>query len=246
MDIRELPRGRFDQMAATEAPQGVVAFAAPLREFAVEELVADPRTSGPPGDDDRLYLSAGAEHTERRTPAPVSEEVDHDDEAGETDQPEAGPEESAGGPPTEAGDDGVQDGAPVASGAPEAAAPAAAPTLLLVVDGVNDPGNLGAILRTAECAGVSGVVLPRHRAARITPTVAKRAAGAIEHLRVRPRQAAFPQRWQRSPNSASGQWVSKSPPNRPSGNSTSPTPRWHWSWVPRGAACHAWSAGAAT
>jgi len=57
---------------------------------------------------------------------------------------------------------------------------------LLVVDGVSDPGNLGAILRTAECAGVTGVVLPRHRAARITPTVAKRAAGAIEHLRFAP------------------------------------------------------------
>ena len=63
---------------------------------------------------------------------------------------------------------------------------AAAPPLLLVVEGVTDPGNLGAILRTAECAGVTGVVLPRHRAARITPTVAKRAAGAIEHLRFAP------------------------------------------------------------
>ena len=54
---------------------------------------------------------------------------------------------------------------------------------LLVLDGITDPGNLGALLRTAEGAGVSGVVLPRHRAARITPTVAKAAAGAIEHLR---------------------------------------------------------------
>ncbi len=54
---------------------------------------------------------------------------------------------------------------------------------LLLVDGVTDPGNLGALLRTAECAGVTGVVLPRHRAVHITPTVAKAAAGAIEHLR---------------------------------------------------------------
>ena len=53
---------------------------------------------------------------------------------------------------------------------------------LLVLDGITDPGNLGAILRTAECAGVTGVVLPRHRAAHITPTVAKAAAGAVEHL----------------------------------------------------------------
>jgi len=53
---------------------------------------------------------------------------------------------------------------------------------LLLLDGITDPGNLGAILRTAECAGVSGIVLPRHRAAHITPTVAKSAAGAVEHL----------------------------------------------------------------
>jgi len=55
---------------------------------------------------------------------------------------------------------------------------------LLLLDGITDPGNLGAILRTAECAGVSGVVLPRHRSAHVTPTVAKAAAGAIEHLRM--------------------------------------------------------------
>jgi len=53
---------------------------------------------------------------------------------------------------------------------------------LLVVDGVTDPQNLGSILRVAECAGVTGVVLPRHRAARITASVTKTAAGAIEHL----------------------------------------------------------------
>lgn len=53
---------------------------------------------------------------------------------------------------------------------------------LLCCDGITDPGNLGALLRSAECSGVSGVVLPRHRAVHITPTVAKAAAGAIEHL----------------------------------------------------------------
>jgi 23S rRNA (guanosine2251-2'-O)-methyltransferase len=55
---------------------------------------------------------------------------------------------------------------------------------LLAVDGVTDPGNLGALLRSAECAGATGAVLPRHRSASITPTVAKAAAGAIEHLPV--------------------------------------------------------------
>jgi 23S rRNA (guanosine2251-2'-O)-methyltransferase len=53
---------------------------------------------------------------------------------------------------------------------------------LIVVDGVTDPQNLGALLRSAECAGVTGVVLPRHRSAHVTPTVTKVAAGAIEHV----------------------------------------------------------------
>ncbi len=63
----------------------------------------------------------------------------------------------------------------------EAAGPGA-PPFLLVVAGVTDPHNLGALLRSAECAGVTGVVLPRHRSANLSPTVAKVAAGAIEHL----------------------------------------------------------------
>ena len=57
-----------------------------------------------------------------------------------------------------------------------------APPFLLAVDGVTDPGNLGALMRIAECAGVSGVILPKHRAVHVTPTVTKAAAGAIEYL----------------------------------------------------------------
>jgi 23S rRNA (guanosine2251-2'-O)-methyltransferase len=53
---------------------------------------------------------------------------------------------------------------------------------LVAVDGVTDPGNLGALLRCCDGAGVDGVILPRHRAVHITPTVAKAAAGAIEHV----------------------------------------------------------------
>ncbi|MDE3008303.1 MAG: 23S rRNA (guanosine(2251)-2'-O)-methyltransferase RlmB [Acidobacteriota bacterium] len=53
---------------------------------------------------------------------------------------------------------------------------------LLVCDGVTDPRNLGSMLRSAEGAGVTGVVLPRHRSARVTPTVTKTAAGAVEYL----------------------------------------------------------------
>jgi 23S rRNA (guanosine2251-2'-O)-methyltransferase len=53
---------------------------------------------------------------------------------------------------------------------------------LLVLDGLTDPHNLGALLRTAQCAGATGAVLPSHRSAHVTATVAKAAAGAIEYL----------------------------------------------------------------
>ncbi|HET6949570.1 MAG TPA: 23S rRNA (guanosine(2251)-2'-O)-methyltransferase RlmB [Acidimicrobiales bacterium] len=112
-DIRELAaanrvavtivgRGRLAAQARSEAPQGVLALAAPLPEAALDDLVA----SGP------------------GRPAPF----------------------------------------------------------LVALDGVTDPGNLGAILRSAECAGVTGALLPRHRAVHVTPAATKAAAGAIEHV----------------------------------------------------------------
>ena len=59
-----------------------------------------------------------------------------------------------------------------------------AEALVLVLDGIEDPRNLGAILRTAECAGVNGVFMPERRAAGLNETVAKASAGAVEHLRI--------------------------------------------------------------
>jgi 23S rRNA (guanosine2251-2'-O)-methyltransferase len=56
--------------------------------------------------------------------------------------------------------------------------------LIVVLDGVEDPHNLGAILRTADAAGADGVVIPERRAAGITGTVVKSSAGASEHLPV--------------------------------------------------------------
>lgn len=100
--VRNVPRGRLDGEARTDAPQGVLAHAQPLPETDLVEMC----------------------------------------EGGE----------------------------------------GAAATFLVVLAGVTDPQNLGALLRTAEVAGATGVVLPRHRAAHITPAVAKAAAGAIEHL----------------------------------------------------------------
>ena len=100
--IRQVSRSRFETMSRTEAPQGVVALAAPLRPVPLEELAQVPS--------------------------------------------------------------------------------AAAKPFIVVVDSVVDPHNLGALMRSAEAAGVTGFVFSRHRSPRISPTVAKVAAGAVEHL----------------------------------------------------------------
>lgn len=96
--LRPVPPARLDQLARTDAPQGVVARAAPLPEADVDDLLA----------------------------------------------------------------------------APDA--------FVVALDGVTDPRNLGAVARAAETAGATGLVLPRHHSAHVTPAVAKAAAGAIEYL----------------------------------------------------------------
>ena len=115
------------------------------------------------------------------------------------------------------------------------------------VDGVTDPGNLGALLRSAECAGVTGVILPRHRAAHVTPTVTKAAAGAIEHLPMavvgglpdRPASAAR--------RRGAGDRSRRGRRHRRSSTSTSPArSRSAWCSAPRARACRAWCASAAT
>jgi len=58
------------------------------------------------------------------------------------------------------------------------------PALLILLDGIEDPRNLGAVLRTAECSGVDGVIIPERRAVGLTDTVAKSSAGAVEHVKV--------------------------------------------------------------
>lgn len=98
--VRRVPGDQVDRRARTDAPQGVVAFAAPVPQGDLDALLADP----------------GA--------------------------------------------------------------------FLVALDGVTDPGNLGAIMRTAETAGATGMIVPTHRAAGLTPAVAKAAAGALEYLPV--------------------------------------------------------------
>ena len=61
---------------------------------------------------------------------------------------------------------------------------ASAPALLVVLDGVEDPANLGAVVRTAVAAGADGIVIPERRAAGLSPAAARAAAGALEHARI--------------------------------------------------------------
>ena len=56
--------------------------------------------------------------------------------------------------------------------------------LVVCLDQVTDPRNLGAVCRVAECAGAAGVVIPERRSAEVTPAACKASAGAVEHLRV--------------------------------------------------------------
>lgn len=56
------------------------------------------------------------------------------------------------------------------------------PPFLLILDGIEDPYNLGSIIRTAECSGVHGIIIPKRRSAHVTETVYKSSAGAVEHM----------------------------------------------------------------
>ncbi len=58
------------------------------------------------------------------------------------------------------------------------------PPFLLLADGIEDPHNLGALIRTAECCGVHGLILPKRHSVGLTAVAAKASAGAIEHLRI--------------------------------------------------------------
>ncbi len=128
--IRRIPRRDIDEMARSEAPQGVIARAEPLEETLLDEVLLRAQSPG-----------------------------NHQVGTGMTDGPGI---TSVTGP---LGDIGATN-----------------KLFLVAVDGVTDPGNLGAILRSCEGAGVDAVILPRHRAVHITPSAAKAAAGAIEYL----------------------------------------------------------------
>ena len=58
------------------------------------------------------------------------------------------------------------------------------PPFIVILDGITDPHNLGAIIRSAECAGAHGVIVPKHRSVGLNATVGKTSAGAIEYMPV--------------------------------------------------------------
>ena len=66
----------------------------------------------------------------------------------------------------------------------QAAAEKGEPPLLVICDEISDPHNLGAVIRTAECAGAHGVIIPKRRSAGLTAVVAKTSAGAVSHVPV--------------------------------------------------------------
>lgn len=58
------------------------------------------------------------------------------------------------------------------------------PPFLVILDGIEDPHNLGAIIRTCECAGVHGIIIPKHRACQVNDTVIKTSAGATANMKI--------------------------------------------------------------
>lgn len=66
----------------------------------------------------------------------------------------------------------------------DAASKANEPAFIILCDNIEDPHNLGAIIRTAEATGVHGIVIPKHRSASVNATVAKAASGALEYMNI--------------------------------------------------------------
>ena len=163
--VRLVSQRQIQQVQGSEAPQGVIAFAEPLTEADLSDLV------GLRSDDVGATSPVDRMDDERSRPedAEPADAEPEDAEPGDAEPEDAEPE----APVESARHVKVGQGSKTGKMA-----------FLVVVDGVTDPQNLGALLRSAECAGVTGVVLPRHRSAHVTPTVTKVAAGAIEHVSV--------------------------------------------------------------
>jgi len=173
--VRLVSQRQIQQVQGSEAPQGVIAFAEPLTEADLSDLVGL-RFNDVGAMGSRALLDGEAFGPEA---APG--------DAGPGGTGDAEPEDAQPGGTGDAEPAGLEPGTPVRHASHvkvTRVAGAERMAFLVVVDGVTDPQNLGALLRSAECAGVTGVVLPRHRSAHVTPTVTKVAAGAVEHVSI--------------------------------------------------------------
>jgi predicted rRNA methylase len=165
--VRLVSQRQIQQVQGSEAPQGVIAFAEPLTEADLSDLVG------------LRFNDVGAMGSRAL--------LDGEAFGPEAAPGDAGPGGTGDAEPEDAEPAGLEPGTPVRHASHvkvTRVAGAERMAFLVVVDGVTDPQNLGALLRSAECAGVTGVVLPRHRSAHVTPTVTKVAAGAVEHVSV--------------------------------------------------------------
>jgi predicted rRNA methylase len=173
--VRLVSQRQIQQVQGSEAPQGVIAFAEPLTEADLSDLV------GLRSDDVGATSPVDRMDDERSRPEDAEP---GDAEPGDAEPEDAEPEDAE---PEDAEPEDAEPEAPVEPARHVKVGQGSKTgkmAFLVVVDGVTDPQNLGALLRSAECAGVTGVVLPRHRSAHVTPTVTKVAAGAIEHVSV--------------------------------------------------------------
>ena len=178
--VRLVSQRQIQQVQGSEAPQGVIAFAEPLTEADLSDLV------GLRSDDVGATSPVDRMDDERSRPEDA-EPADAEPEDAEPGDAEPGDAEPADAEPGDAEPGDAEPEAPVEPARHVKVGQGSKTgkmAFLVVVDGVTDPQNLGALLRSAECAGVTGVVLPRHRSAHVTPTVTKVAAGAIEHVSV--------------------------------------------------------------
>ena len=171
--VRLVSQRQIQQVQGSEAPQGVIAFAEPLTEADLSDLVGL--------RPDELVVVGRDAQADEELPSPDTAPVD--DGPGNAVSVDVALEEEPSGLEAEDTEPEVLT-EPSRQVRTRPRNRAGEMAFLVVVDGVTDPQNLGALLRSAECAGVTGVVLPRHRSAHVTPTVTKVAAGAIEHVSV--------------------------------------------------------------
>ena len=114
--------------------------------------------------------------------------------------------------------------------------PSGRPPLVVVLDGIQDPHNLGAIIRSAHALGAHGVVIAKDRAVQVTGAVAKASAGAVEHCPVA--RVANLSRALEELKEAGRLGRGGGPRgDRAALGAPGWTGRWRWSWAPRGQAC---------